>query len=160
MRRKDKKMQIKAVFFKDAFYSEWCLKVVNSLLNKLNFKFVNCDKLQNADIVVEFCSNENIIKKLGSSFDGLSAATLYGTPRFIYFNKERFIHPPRHFANKVMYRRYLVRHEFIHTLGVPHRQTRGGKCSIMTHQTKLKDNCLPNDEFIEGDVEFIQHNIN
>tara|TARA_Y100000748_G_scaffold304222_1_gene312878 strand:+ start:22764 stop:23246 length:483 start_codon:yes stop_codon:yes gene_type:complete len=160
MQREHTKPQIKTVFFKHDYYAAWCLKVVNSLLNKLDFKFVKCDKLQDADIVVEFRSNDDIVKSLGSEFDGLSAASLRGASRFIYFNKERFINPPRHFPNKVLYRRYLVRHEFIHTLGVPHRAANGGKCSIMTHQTKLEDNCLPNDEFIPGDIEFIRNNIN
>lgn len=150
-------MKTKYVYFKENYYSTWCLKVVNHALRRdLHVNFVRCNTNKNADIIVEFCTNKKIVQLLGITFDGKSAASLSGRPKFIYFNRDRFINPPKHFPDKVMYRRYLVRHEFVHTLGVPHRETETGTCSLMTHQTILKSRCKPNDSLAPGDVEFIR----
>ena len=92
------------------------------------------------DIHVHWLTNDAITQKLGLTFDGLSAATLSGHPRYVFINTRNWMQPPSHWRNVSDYRRYVAVHEMTHAGGVGH-VTRSSPCTtdtldVMEPQTK------------------------
>ena len=105
------------------------------------------DEQRTPHILYHIFSNAEIVERLGSEFDGLSAADTSGSrPRSVYLNRENLINPPRHWPDKKLYRRYVIIHELLHTLGAQHpqpppidsvrRRKADRPCRIMVPQSK------------------------
>lgn len=126
-------------------------------LNEMNISINFVEATKSPHCVLGLYTNNYIVNNLGPKFSGLSAADTQGPrPRQVYLNKDNWESPPSHFSRVDEYRKYVVRHEIMHTLGHLHVKGKPQKpCPLMLPQTNeavvYKNRCTPNSKYTEDD---------
>ena len=119
----------------------WSINMLNSLGVRVRGEHVVFEESRdrrNASAVLSVVSSDKL-RSMG--FSGLSAAEVSGPrPRKIYINEDNYYHPPMHWIDKDAYRKYVIAHEVLHSIGGHHVKSvsiRGKPCPLLLPQTDV-----------------------